>query len=425
MGILDELFNKQDQEDNYYKVSDVFVPGGQPSVTYVKRKELDLDEAIEEWYASRFKVLHVIGPTKSGKTVVVNSVLGDRSIQIAGGSIETEEDFWFRVCEKLEISLEKVLSTEEANSAEEAGGIVSLLQLTFKTVASVRNSTEERIVHSPKGAALQALENLPYALVVDDFHYIPLPVQVSIVRSLKDPVFKGARIALLSVPHREFDVARAEKEMTGRLDTLEIRPWNEKDLMEIARLGFEALGCADPDNRVAIALSKEAFGNPLLMQGFCKSLCAELGIKDSKSSKQMRLPSSDEFYRKFARSAEKSSFKMLSRGPSQRTDRKLRRFQDGRRGDIYKCVLAAIAETGPKTELTYEDLRASLRNLLVPEDVPQKNEVTNVLAAITKICKEKIEGEPIMEYDRQLNTVYISDPYFAFYLRWARDEFED
>jgi len=424
MSFLEELKKKNSQPANFYRVSDVFVPGGQPSVTYVQRESASLDTAIEDWYQSRYKVLHVTGPTKSGKTVVVNSVLGDRSIQIAGGSVKTEEDFWLRVCEKLELSLEKYLSTSETNGVEDSIGIKTLLTTAFKKVQSVKANTETRFARSPKGAALEALEELPYALVVDDFHYIPLEVQASLIRALKDPVFKGARIVLLSVPHREFDAARAEKEMVGRLENLQINAWDEEDLREIARLGFEALGCTDPEGQVAATLSREAFGNPLLMQEFCKRLCSELEIVDSSTPKVLSIPSNAEFYRDFARSAEKAAFKMLFRGPSQRQDRKLRRFQDGRQGDIYKCVLAAVAETGPKTELTYEDLRASLRSLLVTEDVPQKNEVTNVLQSITKICKEKIDGEPIVDYDRALNTLYISDPYFAFYLRWARDEFE-
>lgn len=108
MAFIDELIKKNSKTTNFYRVSDVFVPGGQPSVTYVQRESASLDTAIEDWYQSGYKVLHVTGPTKSGKTVAVNSVLGDRSIQIAGGSVKTEEDFWLRVCEKLELSLEKI-----------------------------------------------------------------------------------------------------------------------------------------------------------------------------------------------------------------------------------------------------------------------------------------------------------------------------
>jgi hypothetical protein len=42
-----------------------------------------------------------------------------------------------------------------------------------------------------------------------------------------------------------------------------------------------------------------------------------------------------------------------------------------------------------------------------------------VLDQMTQIAKEKVEGEPVLEYDDQFSTLHISDPYFAFYLRWG------
>lgn len=42
-----------------------------------------------------------------------------------------------------------------------------------------------------------------------------------------------------------------------------------------------------------------------------------------------------------------------------------------------------------------------------------------VLDQMTQITRDKVEGEPVLEYDDELSTVQISDPYFAFYLRWG------
>ena len=105
-------------------------------------------------------------------------------------------------------------------------------------------------------------------------------------------------------------------------------------------------------------------------------------------------------------------------GPRQRSDRIQRRFEDGRSGDIYEAVLAAIAATGPRTQLPYDELRSSLRNVLAKEP-PQRHEVTRVLDELTKIAKTKIEGEPVIEFDAEYDTIHISDPFFAFFLRWS------
>jgi hypothetical protein len=39
-----------------------------------------------------------------------------------------------------------------------------------------------------------------------------------------------------------------------------------------------------------------------------------------------------------------------------------------------------------------------------------------------KIAKENIEGEPVVDYDAELSTLYISDPFFAYFLRWGMEE---
>ena len=109
---------------------------------------------------------------------------------------------------------------------------------------------------------------------------------------------------------------------------------------------------------------------------------------------------------------------MLARGPRQRTDRKERQLKSGSVTDIYGAVLAAIAHTGPNTELTYEEIRAALKDVL-SSDSPQRHEVTRILEEMTKIATNEIEGEPVVDYDVELGKLYISDPYFAFFLRWG------
>ena len=98
-----------------------------------------------------------------------------------------------------------------------------------------------------------------------------------------------------------------------------------------------------------------------------------------------------------------------------------RQLATGETADIYGVVLTAIAHTGPLTSLTYEQLRAALRQVLA-EDPPQRHEVTRVLDELAKIAKEEIEGEPVLDYDVELSTLYIADPFFAYFLRWGRKD---
>lgn len=113
----------------------------------------------------------------------------------------------------------------------------------------------------------------------------------------------------------------------------------------------------------------------------------------------------------------KAAFDLLARGPRQRSDRKVRTLEDGTETDIYGAVLAAIAKTGPLTELTYEQLRAAMRDLM--SEPPARHEITRVLEEMSRIARDQIDGEPVVDYDEELSTLHISDPFFAYYLRWG------
>jgi hypothetical protein len=38
---------------------------------------------------------------------------------------------------------------------------------------------------------------------------------------------------------------------------------------------------------------------------------------------------------------------------------------------------------------------------------------------MSRIARDQIDGEPVVDYDEELSTLHISDPFFAYYLRWG------
>src|SRR5438477_2691352 len=155
------------------------------------------------------------------------------------------------------------------------------------------------------------------------------------------------------------------------------------------------------------------------MQDFCLQYCKTNGVREAQEeTRTLSVPADwDAFFRDRAPSASKFAFDLLAKGPP-RTDRIPRLLKDGTETDIYGAVLAAIAWTGPVTELPYDQLRTALREVL-DGDLPQLHEVTRVLVVMSKIAREKLEGEPVVDYDEDYQTLHISDPFFAFYLRWG------
>ena len=409
------------------RAGQVFVAGGQPTVTYNPREELALESKVLDYLSTRYKILSIAGPTKAGKTVLLRRVVPDR-VSIAGGELHSLDDFWNTVADELEVHTSEHVTTSTSEGSETqttVGGGARPLGFGVSAdhaTASTAETTRERDTGRTRPARLAARDELRRSLptvVIDDFHYVDPELQGQIIRGLKDLVYEGVGVILASVPHRSYDAVRVEKEMTGRVQHIDIPFWSTEELLAIPREGFAALNVTDP-NGIAARLAGESFSSPLLMQDFCLQLVRDEGVDQALDEPVAlhRRADWNAFFRERAASGSKPSFDLLSRGPRQRTDRKERTLRDGSTTDIYGAILKAIAYTGPLTELKYVQLRAALREVL-EDEVPQQQDVTRVLEQMSKIARERIEGEPVVDYDSTLETLHISDPYFAFYLRWA------
>lgn len=86
----------------------------------------------------------------------------------------------------------------------------------------------------------------------------------------------------------------------------------------------------------------------------------------------------------------------------------------------------AIASTGPKLELDWTEIGTGLRRVL-RDDAPQRHEYTRVLEQMSEIAKDMVWedehqrfiADPPLDYDQNLGKLHISDPFFAYQLRWT------
>ena len=410
------------------KVGQVFVAGGLPTVTYNPRAALNLETKLQDYLDEGHRILSVSGATKTGKTVLVRSMIPtDGSIWLSGGAISSIDQFWETLADHLGLYTEVERSSDSQDDEwDTRTGQLSLGIFKGGTERrEIVGFTHGEKVSRHRNVATQVREALRGSLtpvVIDDFHYMAQPVQMEVVRSIKDLVFDDLRVIVIAVPHRAYDVVRVEREMTGRVQQIKVNFWDQSELSKIAESGFKALNLEDKDHSLIDRLTEESFASPHLMQDFCLQLCKANGFREEqKARSQLVAPDWSDFFRDRSSMASKSAFDLLARGPRQRTDRKERVLNTGRVTDIYGAVLSAIAKTGPKTSLTYEEIRGALRDVLQSE-LPQRHEVTRILEEMTKIATKEIDGEPVVDYDEELSTLFISDPYFAFFLRWGTDE---
>lgn len=415
------------------RINEIFVPGGIPEYTYIARERHNLESRLQTALSrGANKLIVVTGMTKSGKTVLVNRVFprNKKAIWIDGGVASSEEEFWQSILLQMEgyTGVERTASREstyEVSSGLEGEGGVSwfarLKGLFGSRFQRSRLTAQSKALEvSPKVAAFKLLRDKSRPLVIDDFHYLNRTLQGKIIRALKPLILQGIPVVLIAIPHRRYDAVKVEREMTGRIENLQVPSWDIEELAEISRKGFSLLGTSI-SHKISGQLAQEAFGSPHLMQEFCLRLAQGLGIERSGDQTQPITDLPQELFVKVAEGTGRVIFEKLARGPRQRSDRKRRQLKSGSEVDIYRVVLLAIAYLKPGLgTIEYEKLRSALRAIL-DENIPRANEVTRVLEKMSEIAASDEASTPVIDWERDERKLHITDPFFAFYLKWAED----
>ncbi|WFX78446.1 hypothetical protein NFK13_09980 [Escherichia coli] len=411
------------------RVSQVFVPGGMPKLTYVERTGGEIKERLESAKDNLCKLVTLTGQTKSGKTVLTQMVFpftDPNVIWIDGGGIAVENDIWEQVLDKLDVYTNEEVNVSDSSSTNISGKVhASGSALVVKgggeaglsqTDGSSKGKKNARTI-TPKNAAIKALADSQASLIIDDFHYLDREMQGSFVRAVKPLVFHGVPVILIAIPHRRYDAIKVEREITGRLENIMMPYWSEDELKQIASSGFPLLNISVSQDVIDL-LASEALGSPHLMQEFCKSLCAAHSIKETSEQTVTISSIDDSLFRNVAESTGKVVFDKLATGPRQRSDRLPRLLKNGERVDIYKVVLYALSNMKPGMQtIQYEELRTAIREI-VAETPPQANEVTRVLEKMSEIASSEEASTPVIDWEREEQKLHITDPFFAFYLKW-------
>jgi hypothetical protein len=393
----------------------VFIAGGQPSVTYVERKQLHIERELSRAVAVPNQIVSLSGPTKSGKTVLCRHVLGERQfIWIEGGQAPSADKVWEKIVYELNFPIE---IEKSSGSQTSFGAAVKGLIFSANGSQLFKEESKRKYRIDSMASALKRLTDQEIILVIDDFHYLEADARKEFVGNVKGAVFSGLKVVLLSVSHRTFDAIKAESELTGRFMSVSVPEWSRDDLSLIPEKGFAVLNIQCPAKIVG-ALSEECQGSPFIMQKLCWDVTYDLGV-DYPATPPKKVPNSidlEELYIRIAKDSGLPIYERLVAGPQIRKERIKRPLAAGGEADVYEVTLLAIAETGPLKTLSYNEIRASMTNILTA-NVPQKHEITSVLKHLAKISRE-IGTDVGVDWDEDKKQVDISDPYLRFYLRW-------
>jgi hypothetical protein len=427
------------RQEGALKATEVFVPGAFPEHTYVDRTKSNLETSLQDALDTPGQVISLSGPSKSGKTVLVERVVGrDSLISISGAGIKDPDDVWNRVLDWMDVPHVTTTSgsVEVSGSAEVSGKGEVKIPLIASGEAGASTSMGgsvggERGSQAQRRGLSQVVDEIAgseFVVLVDDFHYMDRAVQVEVAKSLKEAVRLGVRIVTAAVKHRGDDVVRANPELRGRVRAVDLNYWKPQDLLGIATLGFGHLNAELPEKIIKRFLEESA-GSPQLMQLMCLHACFVLGLRSSTllASKPdvtdlverqiLEQTSSNTDFR--------SLVDVLDAGPKTRgTERKTYAFKDGAYGDVYRCVLRAMAADPPRLSFAYDQLLDRVHDVCAGES-PVGSSVSGTCLHMSKLAQEKFPNERAIDWDEQKQIVDLPDPYLLFYLRWSGRLLED
>jgi hypothetical protein len=418
------------------RATEVFVPGAYPLHTYVERKGEGFEKILCDALDTPGQVVSLSGPSKSGKTVLVEKVVGrDYLIPITGASLSTPEEVWTQALNWMDMP-DSISSTDRTTGRLDIGvsGKGSLgLPLLAKAEVGASLSGEvgleqgAEIVRGRRGLAqvVHEIANSDFVILLDDFHYMPRQVQEEVAKGLKEAVRLGVKIVTASVSHRGDDVVRANPELRGRVRAIDLSYWHQEELRQVAIAGFAALNIEIGTSTIE-KLVMESAGSPQLMQLLCLNACFVLDARERQETILLpkQLSATEQTIRKILEQASantdfRSLVDVIDAGPRTRgTERKTYKFLDLTEGDVYRAVLKALADDPPRLSYPYEELLRRTARICVGE-APVGSSVTGTCLQIAKLAQEKFPSERAIDWDEAKQVLDIPDPYLLFYLRWS------
>lgn len=409
--------------------SEVFTPTTQPTITYISEHLTDRKIVLQRAVEMGGAVVTLSGPSKSGKTVFVETILGrDNLIQVTGASVTNADMLWKRVFDKVGTPIPSTQASVETKELSGGGGVEVKLPGVVKAGANLGgksisgNTQTNNTTPDYLNMIIREFADTGLIIFIDDFHYIPIGVQNEIAALIKEAVRQGVMFVCAAVTYHADDVILANPDLRGRMVKLAFDYWNPSTLKRIAMKGFDALNVDVPDATIE-ALAREAAGSPQLMQALCLNLCFEFDIEQTEPTKKTLLcdlPCISKVCKQTALMSDYTSvIDSMKDGPKTRgSARRSYNLRDGKQLEVYPLILRAIALNPPELTIRYANLQSRIAGLTRPGEAPSGSSVTGACAHITDIANATANAS-IVEWDGDSDVLDIRDPYLLFALRWS------
>ncbi|MHA7846215.1 P-loop NTPase family protein [Serratia sp. D1N4] len=413
------------------RASEVFTPGGFPEITFVDDHLKDKGQQLLDVLETGSMLISISGPSKSGKTVFVEKLLGRESlIQITGAGVTSVDNLWLKVFDALGTPITRTENKAHVTSLNATGKVSGQAGVLFAKAAAEgsigggysdqQGSTSTKAVDYLQ-LLISEVGGSDFIIFIDDFHYIPREVQSELAKQIKEAIRKGCKFICASVPYHSDDVIKGNPDLTGRFFSINFDYWNVDVLEKIANKGFTKLNI-ECNKDVIKKLIDESADSPQLMQYLCLNSCYELNARETQQeihpfpNERILLES---ICKRTVPATDFSSVinKMLDGPKTRGSERKSYTMTDGTQGDVYKVLIKAIALSPPQLNYRYQQLVDRI-DRICSNGSPSGSSITSACLHSSTLANN-FSSENVIEWDSENDVLDIRDPYLLFYIRWS------
>jgi hypothetical protein len=408
-----------------YLISEVFKTIGTPGVTYVKRKDGEFEFELTNSLNIPGTLCLLTGPSKTGKTTLYKKVISEfkkTPLTIRCNDEMTIDDVWKNALE--DVNFDRITKEAEKGQIELSaqakagintgwewlGKIIGEISLGLKGTYS-SETVREKVLSSPSPKHLiPILKELPYVLVVEDFHYLNDSTKKSVFQQWKDFTDSEVATIIVGTAHHAIDLALANKDLVGRISHTEVGTWENNDLEKIITQGLNELNISITEPQYQL-IASESVGLPLITQAICARLFLDKKITTYNTNDKIKFDKKGIEYAMTNVANQnfnvfKDLYQILITG-----------FRKGaRKYNTYELLLLIFTLDPVSFKLKRLDIEARLDKLDSKFEKPPVASVNSTLGSIGKLQKKN--GIELLEWSNKQACLYILEPSFLFYLRW-------
>lgn len=403
-------------------ISEIFKSIGIPTKTYVSRDNGLYEKKLRSGLLSKGTLCLLTGPSKTGKTTLYTHVVSQLSkvdLVIRCSNQVDSDEFWKIALEKVKFDRVEGLSSSTTlkggtNFKFGWAALLSELNISISGEATEEKIREKILAKPSPDHLIPVLKNTNYQLIVEDFHYLDVDVQVSIFQQWKSFVDNEISVLVVSTTHHAADIAISNGDLVGRISHIELERWSKRDLAKIVRQGIEYLNFSLDDEIISL-IAGESVGLPIVTQQICHQIFFDRNIENVKiprNTKDLGVSTQELF----------DALHFIATSKYSNYDEQFNILASGLRKTKYKTyekILLAFTVNPIRFELSFKELNDRIKLITdnnSDELVPPPQAIKKTLVNLNKIQVNR--NFEVVEWISRIQKLFILHPVFLFFIRW-------